>query len=396
VKTLIKHQYQAHKGWSYQLHTDNLAVEIEQQQLGPMPSYSTVRRYMRTSGMVKQRIPRKTFDSAASQAADKRVATREVRSYEADHVNGLWHLDYHHGSRPVLTLAGQWVTPKLLAVMDDRSRVICHAQWYLDETTETLVHGYCQAIQKRALPRALMTDNGAAMVSAEFTEGLERLSILHQLTLPYSPYQNGKQEFFWTHIEGRLMPMLEGEQELTLALLNTATQAWVEREYHHKPHAEIGSTPIQRYLHDETDVGRDSPSSEDLRRAFRVQCKRRQRLSDGTVSLAGERFEVPSRFRHLEYIHLQYARWDLRFVEMVDAHEDRIVCRLFPLDKSANASGLRRTLSDAPSETEPPPPSGIAPLLRKLMADYAADGLPPAYLAKDDQQNKYEDKVDET
>ena len=41
--------------------------------------------------------------------------------------------------------------------------------------------------------------------------------------LPYSPQQNGKQENFWTRVEGRLMPMLEGEPELTLELLNRAT-----------------------------------------------------------------------------------------------------------------------------------------------------------------------------
>ena len=42
----------------------------------------------------------------------------------------------------------------------------------LSETAEDLVHGFSQAIQKRGLPRALLTDNGAAMVSDEFTEGL--------------------------------------------------------------------------------------------------------------------------------------------------------------------------------------------------------------------------------
>jgi len=41
----------------------------------------------------------------------------------------------------------------LLGVLDDRSRVACHLQWYLDETAETLVHGLTQAIQKRGLPR---------------------------------------------------------------------------------------------------------------------------------------------------------------------------------------------------------------------------------------------------
>ena len=83
-----------------------------------------------------------------------------------------WHLDFHHGSRKVLTRAGQWVTPLLLGVIDDRSRLVCHLQWYLDETAESLVHGLSQAFMKRGLPRALMTDNGAAMLAEETVSGL--------------------------------------------------------------------------------------------------------------------------------------------------------------------------------------------------------------------------------
>ena len=71
---------------------------------------------------------------------------------------------------------------------------------------------------------------------------------MHQTTLPYSPYQNAKQESFWGRIEGRLMAMLEGEQAFTLELLNEATQAWVEQEYHRTVHTEIAVTPLARYL----------------------------------------------------------------------------------------------------------------------------------------------------
>jgi len=39
--------------------------------------------------------------------------------------------------------------------------------------------------------------------------------------------------------------------------------------------------------------------------------KRKQRRSDGTASLDGQRFEIPSRYRRLDEIHLRYARWDL-------------------------------------------------------------------------------------
>jgi transposase InsO family protein len=87
------------------------------------------------------------------------------------------------------------------------------------------VHGLSQAIQKRGLPRALMTDKGAAMVADEVREGLARLGIVHERTLPYSPYQNGKQEAFWGTLEGQLMAMLDGQTELSLEFLNEATQA---------------------------------------------------------------------------------------------------------------------------------------------------------------------------
>ncbi len=65
-----------------------------------------------------------------------------------------------------------WQRPIALGILDDHSRLCCHLQWYLSETAEDLVHGFSQAIQKRGLPRALMTDNGAAMIADEFTEGL--------------------------------------------------------------------------------------------------------------------------------------------------------------------------------------------------------------------------------
>jgi putative transposase len=182
----------------------------------------------------------------------------EVRSFEIAYVHGLWHLDFHHGSRKVLTREGRWTTPLLLGVLDDCSRLACHVQWYLEETAENLVHGLCQAFQKRALPRALMTDNGSAMLAEEVRRGLHDLSILHETTLPYSPYQNAKQEVFWATVEGRLIAMLDGLEELTLDLLNEATQAWVEREYHRTRHSELGCTPLERYLRG-PDVGRDSP-----------------------------------------------------------------------------------------------------------------------------------------
>src|SRR5208337_4903642 len=75
-------------------------------------------------------------------------------SYEAAYVNGLWHWDCHHGSRKVLTARGEWQTPILFGVLDDRSRLACHLQWYLAESAETIAHGLSQGLCHVAVPRA--------------------------------------------------------------------------------------------------------------------------------------------------------------------------------------------------------------------------------------------------
>ena len=266
IATLTQ-QYREHPGWTAQLHLDNLGAACKDAGT-PMASYATVRRYLLAQGMHRQARPKRATEGAV--AARDRLEQLEVRSFEVEHVGALWHLDFHHASRKVLTRAGAWVKPMLLGVIDDRSRLVCHLQWYLDETAQSLVHGLSQAFMKRGLPRALMTDNGAAMLSEETTTGLATLGVVHQTTLPYSPYQNAKQESFWGRVEGRLMAMLEGEQALTLELLNEATQAWVEQEYHRTVHTELKVKPLARYLAGPS-VARKCPDSGVLRDAFRIE-----------------------------------------------------------------------------------------------------------------------------
>lgn len=376
LREAIRTQHRQHPGWSYQLHFDNAMAWADEQQFESLPSYATIRRFMKFQGLTPRRRPR----TAGQKRAAQRREQREIRSYEAEFVNGLWHADFHHGSRRVLTAHGAWKPVFLLGFMDDHSRLACHLQWYLAETAETFVHGLCQAIQKRRLPRALMTDNGGPMLSAETLGGLHRLGIVHQPTLPYSPYQNGKQEAFWGQVEGRLLPMLEGVEDLTLELLNQATCAWLEEEYQRKEHSEIGTSPLDRFVNT-PDVGRDSPNSEALRDAFRQAVSRKQRKSDGSISLEGRRFEVPARYRTFDRIHLYYARWDFERIHMFDPRTGTVLCRLYPQDKTVNANGLRRQIQTGPPLEQGSERSGeMAPLLRKLMADYSATGLPPAYL----------------
>jgi hypothetical protein len=108
---------------------------------------------------------------------------------------------------------------------------------------------------------------------------------------------------------------------------------------------------------------------------------RSQRRSDGTISLEGRRFEIPSRYRHMDRIAVRWADWDLGHVYVVDDRTGSVLCRLFPLDRTQNSDGQRRVLEPiAAGAVASPPEPGIAPLLKKLMDDYRNTGLPPAYV----------------
>ena len=392
----LQNQYNNYQDWSYKLHSDNLAALVEQKpQLGDACSYATVVRRMKERGWFKKKSKRGKLSDGQKLAA-QRLEQREVRSFESQYVNGLWHLDFHQGRR-IVDVKGQWHTPVALCVLDDCSRLCCHIQWYLNETAEALYHGLMQAFHKRGLPRSLMTDNGAAMIAHETQNGLLRLAITHETTLPYSPYQNGKQESFWAQLEGRLVKMLSRVQPLTLEFLNQASQAWIEMEYNRCRHEELNEPTVERFIKG-PNVSRRSPDSQMIRFAFSVEQNRTQRQSDATISIDSKRFEIPSRFRHLRKLRVRYQSWDLAMAYLVDKNSTQPLARIYPQDKIKNSHGYRRTLEplaeDAPTSLQADS-DPIPPLLRKLMADYAATGLPPAYIPKEESSLLTTDKPKE-
>jgi len=190
---------------------------------------------------------------------------------------------------------------------------------------------------------------------------------------------------FWGTLEGRLVTMLDGIAEVTLDRLNLLTQAWMEIEYNRAVHRETDCAPVERFAH-AADVLRPSPSSESLRDAFRLQTTRRQRQSDGTISLEGVRFEIPVRYRHFRELTVRYARWDLGRVDLVDRRNGLILAPIYPLDKTANADGHRAAVPgdghDVPPQDPRRPTAELPPLLAAILQEYSATGLPPAYLPK--------------
>lgn len=383
VWAALAEQYAAHPSWTYRLHADNLQVvcDADRARLGPAPSYATVRRHLKAQAMFRRPSRRDDDRPGAKQARDHRAA-RESRGWEKSHVHALWHLDFKDGPLPVLTRTG-WQHPQLFGTLDNRSRLGCHLQWYLGEGAEELTHGLGQALQKRGKPAGIMMDNGPAMRAAELRQGLLDLGIELVEIPDYTPEHNAIIEAFWKQINLRLIPMLESVPDLTLAQINEATLAWLELEYNRSLHSETKQTPIERMLAGPS-VVRDGPSADDVRRAFRLKVDRTQRRSDGTLSLEGVRFEVPSCYRHLDRLTVRYARWDLSHVDLWDDSLGIVLATILPVDREANASGFRRPLGPVTQAPTPSKPAGMAPLLRRYVEQYRQTGLPPAYIPKDD------------
>lgn len=393
VKDLIRVQYSKHKAWSYQLHVDNIKVVMEKEGK-QTPSYWTIHRFMKQRGYFKKkRMKKKYFSNKLTESFEK----KETRSFENEYTNGLWHADFHHCSQQIMTKNGKWETPIVVAIMDDHSRLACHVQWYLSENTKNLVHSFSQAVLKRGLPRSFLSDNGASFVSKEFTHGMKRLGIQLENTLPYMPNQNGKQERFFGTLEKRLMDMLENKKDLTLKELNDYTVVWVEKEYNRSNHDEIKCSPVERFSKDK-DVSRSAPTLKELQICFGREETRRQRRTDGTISLKGKRYEIPSKYLVLETIYIRYAEWDLSLVHMVDQRTGKILERIFPVDKAKNANQNRKLISDENADdsivtkesdnksdaknTESK--DDVAPLLKKYMEEYQENGLPMPYLPQDE------------
>ena len=81
---------------------------------------------------------------------------------------------------------------------------------------------------------------------------------------------------------------------------------------------------------------------------------------------------------------VRYAAWNLGWVHLADPKTGTILNRIYPQDKKKNAEGVRAPRTPVLPPAAASAPAGLAPLLQKILRQYATTGLPPAYLPKDD------------
>lgn len=206
------------------------------------------------------------------------------RRFEAELPNDIWQSDVMHG--PSVSVEGKKRKAYLLAFLDDMSRLICHAQFYLSENLDAYLDALRQALLTRGLPRKLYVDNGPACRSLHLQQICASLGIALVHSKPYVPQGRGKIERFFRTVRSDFLPGFRGD---SLNDLNETLDAWVRNVYHDREHRSTGETPLKRFAtHSEC----LRPAPKDLEDHFRKQARRRV-AKDRTVALDGSLYEAP-------------------------------------------------------------------------------------------------------
>jgi len=283
------------------------------------------------------------------------------RRFETELVNDMWQSDCMHG--PQVIYERKFRKAYLFAVLDDHSRLITHAQFYLSENLECFRDCLIAALEKRGLPRKLYVDNGSAFRSNALAYACGRLGIALLHSRPYIPEGRGKIERFFRTVRMQLLPTLP--ESLTLERLNELLAQWLDDDYHKRVHSSTGQAPLARYL---ASLSLVRPAPKDLRDYFRIAVRRKV-AKDRTVTLAGRSFEAPVGLIGQTVTLLFHERDPERVEIFMDEVSKGFLVRL---DLAAN-SRVRRS-ADLKTEIvpAPPPPPSLAPRSGSLFGSGAA------------------------
>lgn len=211
-------------------------------------------------------------------------APKDRRKFEAELPNDLWQSDVMHG--PHIEYEGKQRKTYLIAIIDDHSRLVVHAGFYLSENLKTFLTALEKSFAKRGLPRKLYVDNGAAFRSKllEYITAWLNITLIH--AKPYQPQGKGKIERWFKTVRSSFLPTHEAK---TLEELNVALDFWLEEGYHRKKHRSTSETPFNRFTAN-TACLRMAPDN--LSDYFRT-VSRRKVAKDRSLTLNGKIYEAP-------------------------------------------------------------------------------------------------------
>ena len=259
-------------------------------------------------------------------------------AFSMKHANQLWQADTMFGPHIDTGLSlGSRKQAKLIAFLDDASRVLCHGEFFLDENVDTLVRAIRAAFYKRGVPEQLLVDNGSIYCSQEITLICARVGCILRHTAVRDAAAKGKIERFFRRVRDQFL--VKKLDLSSLDALNRQFTQWVEQDYNATPHDALGMKPIDRFGIDLARVRFLAPSehSDEL---FHAEAARKVK-KDNTFSFQGRRYETPVDLRDRE-IQLRYDRHRSDNAVVIVYHKGHRMGAARLLDAVANGLMRRR------------------------------------------------------
>jgi transposase InsO family protein len=232
---------------------------------------------------------------------DPECSNKVRLAFAKAHANEMWQADTLYG--PYVSVNGAPAQTRLIAFLDDASRVCAHGQFFLSENVDTLIESLRAAFYKRGVPHSLYVDNGSIYTSKEIIQICARVGCLLAHTPVRDGAAKGKVERFFRTVRDQFLARALDLNSLDS--LNRQFTSWVEEHYNAQTHSVLGMSPLDRFALDRKWL-RFLPPNEANDELFFVE-EERQVRADNTFSFKSLRFEAP---RHLpdRAIHIRFQR----------------------------------------------------------------------------------------
>ena len=301
---------------------------------GKTPNKTALYRFCIEKGLLRaDQIARNTFSRLIREydllKADDRGDNKRRLAFSMQYANQLWQADTMFGPHV------QGRQAKLIAFIDDASRVLCHGEFFFEENTDSMVRAIRAAFYKRGVPEQLLVDNGSVYCCQEITLICARVGCILRHTAVRDAAAKGKIERFFRRVRDQLL--VRKLDLSSLEALNQQFTQWVEQQYNATEHSTLGMKPIDRFGVDLARIRFLSPS-EDTDELFYAEAVRTVK-KDNTFSFQGVRYETPVDLRGRK-VELRYDRSKNGPVVIYDDQRRLGLAR--PLDAVANGLQRRR------------------------------------------------------
>jgi transposase InsO family protein len=263
------------------------------------------------------------YGTAQLRAADK--MPQPSSRFQRKKRNDLWQSDIKYGCK--VSVNGTKKQTYLLTLIDDKTRMIMHAEFYGTQKLPILEDCFRKALLKFGKPVDILVDNGKIFVSKWFKLACARFGIHHISAKPYSAKTKGKCEKYHQRVD-EFLREFELEPEQTLDNLNRKFAIYLDEGYIHDTHEAVKiekrdpktgailqirkRTPYQAYIEDPAKV--KYISSTECREAFLWEEQRTVDKS-GCIKFSGVVFDVGVALLRRR-VDIRYDPFDISIIEI--------------------------------------------------------------------------------